>query len=417
MIARIMSACRYDPTLDGSYAWFRVVISLALATIGSVGLWSFVVVLPAVAQEFGVGRGEASFPYTATMLGFALGNFAVGRLVDRYGVAPPAFASILSLGLGYVAAALAENLYLVSLFHGVFIGTAAAIGFGPMIADISQWFRQRRGLAIAAVASGNYLAGAVWPPVIQYFVEDHGWRTTYMGIGVFCVAAMLPLAVILRAPAPRHRRMQMSGGAAPASEEGLLSIDLSPRVLQVLLVVAGLACCTAMSMPQVHIVAYCVDLGFDAARGAEMLSVMLAAGVMCRLSSGWLADKIGGVRTVLLGSFLQCVALFLYLPFDGLVSLYVVSLIFGLAQGGIVPSYAVIIREYLPADRAGVAIGMTIMATVLGMALGGWLSGAIYEVTGSYTAAFLNGIGWNFLNILVMVLILLRSGRPRLAVA
>jgi MFS family permease len=228
---------------------------------------------------------------------------------------------------------------------------------------------------------------------------------------------MLPLAVILRAPAPRHRRMQMSGGAAPASEEGLLSIDLSPRALQVLLVVAGLACCTAMSMPQVHIVAYCVDLGFDAARGAEMLSVMLAAGVMCRLSSGWLADKIGGVRTVLLGSFLQCVALFLYLPFDGLVSLYVVSLIFGLAQGGIVPSYAVIIREYLPADRAGVAIGMTIMATVLGMALGGWLSGAIYEVTGSYTAAFLNGIGWNFLNILVMVLILLRSGRPRLAVA
>jgi len=416
MIARFLSACRYDPTLDGSYAWFRVAVSLSMATIGSVGLWSYVVILPLIENEFSVGRGEASFPYTMTMLGFAAGNMLVGRMVDRYGVARPALCAIVGLGLGYLGAAQTESFYFLNLFQGVLIGISTAAGFGPLIADISKWFRKRRGLAMAAVASGNYLAGAIWPPIIQYFVETDGWRATYAGIGVFCLLAMTPLALMLRTPPPDEARIRANGGTSSQGDE-VLAIGLSPRALQILLVIAGLGCCVAMSMPQVHIVAYCVDLGYEAARGAEMLSVMLAGGVVCRLSSGWLADKIGGVRTLLLGSVLQCVALFLYLPFDGLVSLYIVSLVFGLAQGGIVPSYAVIVREYLPVAYAGRAIGVIIMSTVLGMALGGWLSGAVYEVTGSYTAAFLNGIGWNLINILVMVLILLRSSRPRMAAA
>lgn len=416
MISRIMSACRYDPTLDGSYAWFRVVVSLSMATIGSVGLWSYVVILPLIETEFGVGRGEASFPYTATMLGFAVGNMAVGRLVDRYGVARPALGAILGLGIGYIGVSQTESFYLLNLYQGVLIGISTAAGFGPLIADISKWFRKRRGLAMSAVASGNYLAGAIWPPIIQYVVETDGWRVAYAGIGIFCLVAMTPLALMLRSPPPRDARAGASHGAGAPAED-IQTIGLSPRALQMLLVVAGLGCCVAMSMPQVHIVAYCIDLGYEAARGAEMLSLMLAGGVVCRLGSGWLADKVGGVRTLLLGSVLQCVALFLYLPFDGLVSLYVVSLLFGLAQGGIVPCYAVIVREYLPVAYAGRAIGVIIMSTVLGMALGGWLSGEVYDITGSYTAAFLNGIGWNLVNILVMVLILLRSERHRLAAA
>ncbi len=416
MISRIMSACRYDPTLDGSYAWFRVAISLTMAAIGSVGLWSYVVILPLIEEEFSVGRGDASFPYTMTMLGFAFGNMAVGRMVDRYGVARPALVAIVGLCLGYLGVSQTDNFYVLNLYQGLFIGISTAAGFGPLIADISKWFRKRRGLAMAAVASGNYLAGAIWPPIIQYVVETEGWRVAYAGIGVFCLVAMTPLALMLRAPPPNEAQQRAANGGVAHAEQ-VQTIGLSPRALQILLVIAGLGCCVAMSMPQVHIVAYCVDLGYEAARGAEMLSLMLAAGVVCRLSSGWLADKIGGVRTLLLGSVLQCVALFLYLPFDGLASLYVVSLLFGLAQGGIVPCYAVIVREYLPVSYAGRAIGVIIMSTVLGMALGGWLSGAVYEVTGSYTAAFLNGIGWNLVNILVMVLILLRSGRARMALA
>ena len=177
-----------------------------------------------------------------------------------------------------------------------------------------------------------------------------------------------------------------------------------------MLVVAGLGCCVAMSMPQVHIVAYCVDLGYGVARGAEMLSLMLVGGIASRLLSGVLADYIGGIRTLLLGSVLQGISLLLYIPFDGMVSLYVVSFVFGLSQGGIVPCYAIIVREYMPAAEAGRRVGVVIMATIAGMALGGWMSGWIYDLTGSYAAAFLNGIGWNLLNVTIMVLLLWRLG-------
>ena len=215
-----------------------------------------------------------------------------------------------------------------------------------------------------------------------------------------------PLILLLRRPAPHLADPQVASRPVGA-------IAFSPATLQALLVVAGLSCCVAMSMPHVHIIAYCLDLGYGVARGAEMLSVMLAAGVASRLASGFLADRIGGIPTQLIGSVLQCVALLLYIPFDGLASLYVVSLVFGLSQGGIVPCYAIIIREYMPAAEAGRRVGVVVMSTTLGMALGGWMSGWIYDQTGSYAVAFLNGVAWNLLNIAVMLLLLWRAGLIR----
>lgn len=166
-----------------------------------------------------------------------------------------------------------------------------------------------------------------------------------------------------------------------------------------------------MSMPQIHIVAYSGDLGYGAARGAEMLSLMLATGVVSRLISGLIADRIGGLGTLLLGSVLQCLAMILYLPFDGLVSLYLISALFGLSQGGIVPSYALIVREYYPAREAGARVSLVLMATVGGMALGGWMSGGIHDLTGSYTAAFINGIAFNLVNMAIAFRLL--TGRRR----
>jgi MFS family permease len=190
-------------------------------------------------------------------------------------------------------------------------------------------------------------------------------------------------------------------------------LPFSPTTLQTLLFIAGIGCCVAMSMPQVHLVAYCGDLGYGAARGAEMLSLMLGLGIISRVASGFIADRIGGVRTLLLGSLLQGVALFLYLFFDGLASLYIISGLFGLFQGGIVPSYAIIVREYFPPREASTRVGLVIMATVFGMALGGWLSGAIFDATGSYRAAFLNGLAWNLLNVSIAAWLLLRTPRRR----
>jgi MFS family permease len=398
--------------IDGRYAWVRLVMSVLIATIGSVGMWSVVVVLPAIEAEFGTMRAQASLPYTMTMVGFALGNVTMGRFVDRAGILMPVVASALALAIGYAAAAAAPSIWVFAIVQAI-IGFGASATFGPLIADISHWFVKRRGVAVAAAASGNYFAGAIWPLVMQAMLPEMGWRLTYLFIGLFCVVTMLPLAFLfLKARAP-----DLGSGAHASVPKPVQAIDLSPRQLQILLSVAGLGCCVAMAMPQVHIVAYCFDLGFGVGTGAEMLSLMLVGGVVSRLASGFLADYIGGVKTLLLGSFFQMVALAAYIPFDGLASLYIVSLVFGLSQGGIVPSYALIVREYLPAHEAGRRVGLVIMATIVGMALGGWLSGYIYDLTGSYQAAFVNGIAWNFMNVLIMAAILWRTARMRPGVA
>jgi MFS family permease len=393
--------------LDSRYSWSRLAVSVLIATIGNVGMWAVVVVLPAVQAEFGVDRADASIPYTLTMVGFALGNVVIGRYVDRAGIAVPIAVANAANGLGFILAGTAGNIWLFALSQGVLIGIGTAVNFGPLLADISHWFWKRRGLAVAAAASGNYFAGAIWPPLMQPLLDGWGWRWTYIAIGVIVIVTVLPLSLLLRRNHPPHGAV----GGASASQR-LKPTALSPRALQGLLVVAGFGCCMAMAMPQVHIVAYCVDLGFGVARGAEMLSLMLIGGIVSRVGSGWLADRIGGIPTLLIGSVGQGLSLLFYIPFDGLASLYVVSLVFGLSQGGIVPCYAIIVREYLPAAEAGRRTGLVIMATIVGMAVGGWMSGWIYDLTGSYQAAFLHGIAWNLVNIGAVLLVLLRTGRP-----
>jgi MFS family permease len=384
-------------------------VSLVLMTIGGSGMYSVTVVLPRIQEDFGVARADASLPYTVTMIGFGLGGVLMGRLADRFGVVVPVGLGALGLGVGFVAAGLAPNLWLFCAAQGVLIGLlGTSATFAPLVADTSQWFDRRRGIALAICMSGNYTAGAIWPPVMQYFIDSVGWRQTYIGMGIFCVASMLPLALVLRRRPPilvPVEAAHMTTGFAPAA---VRPMGMSPGTVQALLCVAGVSCCVAMSMPQVHIVAYCGDLGFGAARGAEMLSLMLGLGVVSRLASGWISDRIGGLHTLLLGSVLQGVALLLFLPFDGLVSLYVVSGLFGLFQGGIVPAYALIVRQHFSPTEAGARVGTVLMATLFGMALGGWMSGAVFDLTGSYRAAFVNGIGWNLLNVSIVLFLLYR---------
>ena len=228
-----------------------------------------------------------------------------------------------------------------------------------MMADISHWFVKRRGLAVVAVASGNYLAGAIWPLLMNLTMPLIGWRMTYIAMGIVIAGSVIPLALLMR----RRPSAQVIAQAEEATRIARADVGISPRLLLVLLVMAGFSCCVAMSMPQVHIVAYCGDLGYGVARGAEMLSLMLFLGIVSRIGSGIVADAIGGSATLLIGSFMQGLALLLYLYFNGLTSLFVVSGIFGLFQGGIVPMYAVICRELLPPREAGAKIGLVVSAT------------------------------------------------------
>lgn len=392
---------------DSPAAWRRLVVVLALGTLAAVGMWSVVVALPVVQQEFGGTRADASLAYTVAMMGFGIGNVVMGRITDRLGIVPVIALGIAALGLGYSATALAVAQWQFAALH-FFVGFGAASTFGPLMVEVSHWFERRRGVAVAIAASGNYLAGAIWPPLIERGIAQFGWRWTHVVVAIVCVVASIPLLAILRGYLKSGSRQAHSKAMAPTVD---LRIGANP--LTAILAIAGVACCVAMSMPQVHIVAYCADLGYGMARGAEMLAMMLGAGMISRVTFGFIADRIGGLRTLLVSSILQGIALAFYLFFDGLTSLYLISIMFGLFQGGIVPSYAMIVRETMPSEGAGVRVGIVIFATVIGMSLGGWISGLIFDITGSYAAAFLNGLAWNLFNGAIALWLVLRS-RPRL---
>ena len=395
------------PDIESPYAWRRLAASFALMTIGGSGMYAVFVVLPLLQKEFGTTRAEASIPWLLTTLGFGIGGILVGKVTDRWGILLPSISGALFLGAGFVAAAQAQSLWQFALIQGVVIAMfGSAASFGPLIADVSHWFSKRRGMAMAICVSGNLAAGALWPPILQYFFDRAGWRATFVGAGIACVALMLPLAFVLRKRSP-------VGESVPLSAQGNQTdrpLGFRPGTLQAILAFAGFCCCVAMALPQVHIVAYCGDLGYGAAGGAQMLSLMLGTGVASRILMGWMSDTIGGLRTLLLGSVMQCVSLALFVPFDSVGSLYALSILFGFFQGGIVPAYTLIVREYFTPAQAAGRTGVVLLAALFGMGFGGWLGGWIFDLTGSYRNAFAFGVGANLVNVAIVVWLITRAG-------
>ena len=397
--------------MDSGKSWRRLLVALLIALVANVGIWSVVVVLPSIEAEFNSSRGVAALPYTLTLLGFAIGNYFIGFLVDRFGVTKSLIFASLLISANFLFCALSEGLFSIILSH-FFLGLGTAAGFGPLIADTSHWFAKKRGIAVAIIASGNYLSGVIWSPVIANILTSGGWREIYLILSLVISVVVIPLSFYLSEkpteirPTPKEIK----------NNRQTTKIDISGRQLQFFLGLAGVGCCIAMAMPQVHIVAYCVGLGFGPAIGAEMLSLMLACGVISRITFGVCADRLGGFYTLILSSTLQMLSLFLFLPFNGMVSLYVVSAIFGLSQGGIVPSYTIVVREFLPAHEAGQRIGIVLMLTIFGMAIGGWMSGWIFDQSGSYQIAFLNGILWNVFNLTILVWLFIRMRKGYAAI-
>ena len=390
---------------DSHYSWFRLLITFLIGTSLNIGMWAIVIVLPDIQKEFNFNRGEVSVLFSFTMVGFALGNFILGKLVDKYGIILTLLFASFTVVLGFFISAFSYSLILLIFCH-VMIGFGTAAGFGPLMSDISFWFSKRRGIAVSVAASGNYFSGIIWPTLISaIFSNTFDWRFLYVLFGIIAVILTIPLSFLLR----KKIEKSILDKETTEANQKLSEKFISPSLLLIILILASIACCVAMSMPQIHIVALCVDLGFSPIVGTNMLSLMLAGGVISRIISGVAVDYFGGFKVLLVGSSLQCLALFLYLPFDGLTSLYLVSLIFGLAQGGIVPSYAVILREYLPPQNIASKIGIVLMATIFGMAFGGWVSGFIFDLTGSYSLAFLNGIIWNVINILLVIYLMFKG--------
>ena len=395
---------------DSRRAWARLAVAVLIGSLGSVGMWSVVVALPVVQTEFAASRGTASLAFTLVMLGFGSGGVLTGKITDRYGIVIAIGLGIGILGLGYIGAGFSSSIWQFILVHFA-IGLSSSATFGPLMAEASHWFDRYRGLAVAIAASGNYIGGTIWPPLVNFGMQSIGWRTTHIAVGIFTAVAMSVALVGLRLLMGAGTRRSHVNAPPPR-----IDLRLSTNALTAILALASIACCVAMSMPQVHIVAYCGDLGYGVARGAEMLSLMLGFGIISRIGSGFLADRIGGIATLLIGSIAQGTALLFYLFFDSLTSLYIISAMLGLFQGGIVPSYAIIVREAMPASEAATRVGIVIFASVFGMSFGGWISGVIFDATGSYGAAFLNGMAWNAVNVTIMLSLLWRA-RQRQAAA
>ncbi|MFZ5731799.1 MAG: MFS transporter [Pseudomonadota bacterium] len=395
---------------DSRDAWIRLVLALLIGSVGSVGMWAVVVVLPVVQADFAATRADASLAFTACMVGFGSGAIALGKVSDKLGIIKAIALGTAIFFAGYLGAAASSALWQFNLFH-VAVGFGSAVTFAPLMAEASHWFERRRGLAMAIVASGNYVGGAIWPTIVERSMSSAGWRYTIAAVAIASTAIMTTALIALW--------LRMRGGAGrvhAAAAAPKIDLRMSANALTVILSIMAIACCVAMAMPQVHIVAYCGDLGYGVARGAEMLSIMLGLGIVSRIASGYLADRIGGLKTLLIGSMAQGFSLVFYIFFDSLTSLYLISAMFGLFQGGIVPSYAIIVRESMPANEAATRIGIVISASIVGMSLGGWVSGLIFDHTGSYGMAFLNGVAWNVLNIMIAVLLIMRA-RQRLQLA
>ena len=387
------------------YPVLRVAVALTLISIGGSAMYFAIVGLKPVGAEFEISRALSSLPYTVTMIGFGLGGIAMGWVSDRVGVMPVVVFGGVMMAFGFTFAGHAESIYAYAAYHGVllaFLGCSALMA--PLVADISHWFDKRRGMAVGIVISGSYVAGTIWPLVAQHYFDLLGWRHTYLVMGWFCILTIVPLGLLMTPRAPAT--IAATDAEAKSHEKPL---GLRASFLQSTLCVAGLACCAAMAVPQVHIVAHATDLGFAAARGAEMLALMLGGGIISRLGSGWLSDRIGGLRTLALGSLLQGIMVTSFIFADGLNTLYLLALLFGLSQGGIVPSYTIIIRRYFNAGQAGWRIGVTLLSTMLGMAFGGQLGGALFDLTGTYTAAFLMGTTFNVLHLGIAVWLLWRA--------
>ncbi len=395
-------------SIETAYGWWVVTASTLILAVNFGGTYLVVVGLKPIAADMGWPRSIPSLAYTVMYIGAGFGGIAMGWWSDRRGMFGPAVLGAVAIALGSVLTGFSAGLVGFLVAQGLLVGLIGnGAMFSPLMSNATRWFDRRRGMAVAIVASGQPLAGAIWPPIFRWTIDDYGWRETMIGYGLVAIVLILPLTLVLRRPRP---------AALATSPHDRGEIDANGRVLglpaNLVLAMLGLAivgCCIAMSMPMVHIVAYCSDLGYSSQRGAEMLSLLLACAFFSRLLFGWTADRIGGLKTILLSSGLQAIVLSFYTLFDGMFQLYVLSALFGLVFGGIVPSYSLVVRELFPEGQAGWRTGVVYLFGTIGMGLGGWLGGLIFDLTGGYQLGFITGVGSNVVNLVLIMVLVWRS--------
>ncbi len=408
-MAIIRPVIQMQESVERPYGWVVTVASMLLMTIGAGGYFVVIVGLKLMAQDFGGLRWVPSMAYSMTLFGMGLGGIFIGRWSDRAGVGTPALVGAVMVVVGALVVSVTTNRWMFLLAHGILIGLLGnAALFSPLLANVARWFDRRRGLAIAIVVSAQGLAGMVWPAVFRFLIERNSWREAYQAYAVFALVTMVPLTLLLRPRAPV--------AAAPTSRDGHTPdgnvLGFGAGRALVLLCLAIVGCCVAMAMPIVHVVSHTTDLGHPLSRAAEVLTLLLGCAFVGRIAWGVVADHIGGLRMLTVGSASQAVVLSLYLFVESLPGLYVLSGLFGLAFGGVIPAYTLIISKHFPFGSIGRRIATVYFFGAVGMAAGGWLGGFIFDVSGAYRGAFAVGLMFNLVNLSIVGSLLIRNARP-----
>ena len=400
-----------------TFAIAVLVVSTYLVMAANGGMFLLVVSLKEMAGDFGWPRAVPSLAYAFFFAGAGIGGIVMGWWYDRSGAGPVTLLGLAMIGAGAMLVSSIDSRWQLYLVFGAMLGLLGyASIYGPLTINVMRWFRHRPGFAVGVVTAGEGLGGTVWPPVFRYFNETVGWRDTFLWFGVFVLVTALPLSVVLwrRRPArdtgTRDEGGRVADATAAAPRTPVRAVRLSTFAIQTAICLAIVGCCVSMAMPVAHLVAHASDLGHATARAAEMLAVALLTSAVVRLVVGALVvDRFGGLAALLVFSALQTAALLLYAAADGLLALYAVSILFGIGYGGINICYPVLVREHLPRAEAGRRLGVILLFGTLGMALGGWLAGYIFDSTGSYTPAFLAGAAFNVTNVIIVVGLIIRT--------
>jgi MFS family permease len=392
-------------TLDSRAAWVVATAALVILSIAYGAPLLAAVALKPIAAEFGTARAAVAAAPSFAFVGAAFGGIAAGWLTGWLGIRRIVLFGAVMLAAGLVLSA-SGGLFQLYAGHGVLMGLfGTSCMFSPIMTYVSRWFDRSRGAAVAMISSGQSLAGAFWPIVFQAGITEFGWRRTMLVFGLFVGATILVLAAIFLRPQP----LPSNAGGGRDPKAGAPVLGLSPNLVMITLSVAIFCCCVPMAMPSQHIVAFCGDLGFASQIGAAMLSVLLGSAFVARQLWGWVADRIGGLQTLLWSSIAQATALSGFLLTKDEAALFVVSAAFGFGFSGLLPAYVIAIREYYPVKEANWRVPTIYFAGFLGMAAGGWGAGALYDHFGYYLPAFAVGIGFNIVNLVILLTLVLRQ--------
>jgi len=391
-------------SIETRASWITASLSLVILGVSFGAVWISVVALKPIAAEMGGARSIPAFATALAWFGSGLGGIGMGYLADRYGVRWTVIFGSLMIAIGLAISSLGQTWQLY-LGHGLFIGLLGNAGLNaPLYVYVSRWFDKRRGSALALIASGQYISGAVWPPIFDHAIAEYGWRQTMLWFAVLEMLVILPIAVLVL------RRPPEIVAPAIAAKDATRPTVLGwpPGLVFAMLAVAAFCCCMPMSMPQSHLVALCSDLGIKPTHGVAMLSLLLGTAVVSRQMWGWISDRIGGLLTVLIGSIWQFLSIVALILTQDEIGLFTVVGIFGLGFSGLVPAYVLIVRELFPAHEAGWRVPILLCLSGFGMASGGWFAGLLYDHFGYYAPAFAAGLVFNAVNLLLIGTLVLR---------